>query len=95
MTRNARDANAPDIIQALQAHGVHVQDMSNYGHGFPDIICFYQKKITLLEIKTEDGDLSEKQKAFFDIAMHHDVRCYVVRTVEQALKRVGIKWCKK
>lgn len=52
MRRAARlDANQKQIIDALNAAGACVLDMSRVGGGFPDLIVGFQSKTILMEIK--------------------------------------------
>ena|ERR1700733_12210194 len=64
------DANQPDIIAAYESLYCKVQDTHKVGFGFPDIVVKVPTKrgpvAALVEIKTIDGTLSEKQKRFIE-----------------------------
>jgi hypothetical protein len=86
--RRRRDANHADVQAALERAGAFVADLSGVSGGCPDILARrVDGQLVLLEVKTDDGELREKQAAF--IARWPDA-CVVVRTVDEALKAVGI-----
>lgn len=62
MKRHARrrDANEPDIIEALRAAGASVQQLD--GTGVPDLLVGYQGKTYLLEVKEEHGHYMKDHK---------------------------------
>lgn len=58
---NRRDANEPEIIQALEAIGVSVYPMDR-----PlDLLCGYRGKNILIEVKVPGGKLTPAQSRFW------------------------------
>ena len=82
------DKNQTEIVEALRAVGVDVYITSDVGRGFPDLVCGYNGKTYLLEIKTMKGRMTDSEKAFHACWKGH---CAVVRNVQQALKVCGIE----
>jgi hypothetical protein len=86
--RNARrDANEPEIRQALKDIGANVYQVS--GKGLPDLIVIFRGRAFLLEVKTETGELTDPQSDF----MKANADCEmvgVVRNVDEALRLIGV-----
>jgi hypothetical protein len=72
-----RDANEPEIVQALEAVGAEVWRLS--GKGLPDVLCRFRGVLYAGEVKTEKGRLRASQGAF-----------PVWRTVDDALTAIGV-----
>lgn len=89
MSRYARraDANQSEIVAALRAAGATVQHLHTVGAGCPDILVGYQGRNYLIEIKTEDGTLTDAQVEFIGEWRGH---VDVATTPEQALGAIGI-----
>lgn len=94
MTRRAAkiDANQSEIVAALRDAGVMVHPAHAMGDGFPDLVCGFRGRITLVEIK--DGSkppsgqkLTEAQEKF-----HAEWREYVAvaNSIESAFEAVGV-----
>lgn len=83
-----RDANAAQIILALQKCGCAVLDLEKLGGGCPDIIVFYRDRARFLEIKTAKGALSWRQKNWRNAWTGPPP--ITVRTIDEALAAVGI-----
>jgi hypothetical protein len=88
-----KDANHGEIYRALRDCGITVWDCASYGSGFPDIMLSYRGKLMLVEVK--DGSkppsarkLTDDEMKFHALFIGH---CYVVETVDDALKLVGVK----
>lgn len=88
------DDNQGEIVRALRRIGVYVIDCSHVGSGFPDLLCAYRGRWTLVEIK--DGDkppsrrkLTSDQVIFHAEAMAKGCKVHVVENVEQAVKLLG------
>lgn len=64
--RNARDANHGAIVDALEAAGFLVADLSEAGGGVPDILVMNPrtKRLVLIEIKTRRGRMRRNQDEF-------------------------------
>ena len=78
-----RDVNEASIIAALRAYGVRVWQVS--GAGLPDLLCYYNRRWTPMEIKSARGRLTEVQAAAW---MDHPFE--IVRDEAQALRAVGV-----
>lgn len=79
-----RDESEGPIVDALRAYGATVYRIS--GSGLPDLLVCYRGRWTPLEVKSGTGKLTEAQaKAWLDAPFA------VVRTVDDALKQLGIR----
>ena len=74
-----RDANEPDIIKGLKAYGVRVWQI--HGRARPDLLCYYNRRWTPLEVKSARGRLTVAQQ---------QIPWPVVRDLSQALREVGV-----
>jgi hypothetical protein len=54
------DANHSEIVQAFRVLGATVFDASGVGKGFPDLVCGFQGKTYLVEVK--DGAKSKSAR---------------------------------
>lgn len=62
MRRAAKtDTNHQEIVEGLRATGCSVLDLSAVGKGCPDILVGRNGINVLMEIKTKNGKLNEKQ----------------------------------
>ena len=77
-----RDANEQEIVDALEAVGACVLRI----HTPCDILCWFRGTVRLLEVKTEDGKLTDSERRF---AERWPGLIVVVRSVEQALETIG------
>lgn len=95
-SRGRKDSNQDEIVQALRDAGCTVYVTSGVGKDFPDLVVgttgtppeWVTKPGTtiLMEIKTEDGKLSDGQRLFLEKFKGAAV---VVRSVDEALIAVG------
>ena len=76
-----RDANEPEIVEALQAVGASVLRADDV-----DLIVGYRGVNYLMEIKTPEGKLNKKQQKFF---RSWKGQVNIIRTVDQALMLIG------
>jgi Holliday junction resolvase len=82
--RNAkRDANEKEIVSALRKVGAKVALIS--GAGFPDLVCWYRGRITLIECKTAKGRATSAQEA----TTADGWPVVTVKTVEESLRAIG------
>lgn len=81
------DANQTEIIHALEQIGATVRTLQLEAQGLPDIIVGHAGVNYLLEIKTEDGELTPAQVEFF-IAWKGQKA--IIRTAVEALAVLGI-----
>ena len=77
--RKRRDANEPEIIDALRRSGRQVWQIS--GAGLPDLLVYGAGKFTALEVKTAKGGLTALQAQQAN-------PWPVVRSAEDALREV-------
>jgi hypothetical protein len=80
------DANQAQIVEALRAAGASVTDLSRFGHGVPDLLVGYNRRVYLLEVKSADGKLTPAEERWQNEWRGQSA---VVRTVEQALYVIG------
>ena len=65
--RGRTDANQTEIVEALRKRGVSVAITSAVGNGFPDLVCSWQGRTVLLEVKrSEKEKLTPDQVKFFE-----------------------------
>ena len=77
-----RDGNEPEIIHALQAHGVTVIPLS--GRALPDLLCSVHGLLFLVEVKTRHGKLTVDQAKFWkDHVNNQHVPAHICRSVEE------------
>ena len=76
-----RDANEAEIIAALKNAGCTVTQLSQ--RGVLDLLVGYCGHWLLLEVKSDDGKLTDDQRQF--IEYHTDCPLAVVRTPTEAL----------
>ena len=85
-----RDAGERLIIQALQAQGFAVAQIS--GKGIPDLLVSKRPDfVRLVEVKAKDGTLTPAQVTFRDNWQGHPI--VTLRSVDEALK-FGLRACK-
>ncbi len=84
------DSNQEAIVTALRKVGVTVHITSQVGNGFPDLVCGLFGKNYLIEVKNPEarGKLRASQEIFLD---KWKGKVYVVETVEEALRVVGVE----
>lgn len=80
-----RDANEPDIVDALEAARIKVWKLSKPF----DLLCGIGGRFVILEVKGKDGDLTEQQAEDLAECRYRNLPVYVVRTPEEALQAVG------
>ena len=96
LSRYARkvDANQSELVRQLRQLGVLVHVTSHIGNGFPDLMCGWRGKVTLLEVKDPKQPPSARQLTEKEAEFHRDWFGYPVRVVEtldEALAAVGAK----
>lgn len=82
------DSNHQAIVDALEAAGVSVEFIQSAKGGLPDLLCGHQRRNTLLEVKSRDGELNAAQ-----VKWHRNWRgqVTVVRTPLEALRAIGFE----
>lgn len=86
--RARKDTNQAEIAGALEAVGCSVFDASRMGNGFPDLVVGRSGQTYLLEVKADGGKPTPQQLDF--IGRWRGGPLSVVRTVEEALRIVGV-----
>jgi len=83
-----RDANQPQIVDALRAAGVTVIEMGHVGGGVPDLFCVRRATglCRWLEVKMPKGRLTKAQ-----IDWHQKVPVWVVHSVAEALAAMEVE----
>lgn len=89
----ARDANEPDIVEALETVGASVQRLSD--RGVPDLLVCFRGALFLLEVigdakakkYRKTGGLTPDQVAWHE---RWPGRVALVRTTDEALQAVGL-----
>jgi Holliday junction resolvase len=79
------------IRQRLESHGWFVTKLkSTSTNGIPDLLCIKRGRIAFLEVKTDDGVVSELQKYMIDKLNGHGCYARVVRSVEDVDVMCGV-----
>ena len=86
MRRASRvDQNQKSIVDALRKCGVTVRVTSQFGDGFPDLLCSHRNRMAFLECKLPKERLTAEQEKF-----HADFPVCIVRSVDDALMVFGL-----
>ena len=94
MRRASRtDANHMEICLALRSYGVKVVSLATVGNGCPDLLCGYQGKNYLLEVKLDNVAPSASRLNAVQRRWHMawNGQVAVVRCVGAALDALEIK----
>lgn len=88
------DANQSEIVSALRQAGVTVQHLHTVGKGCPDLLCGWQDKNTLLEVKDGSKAPSKQKLTADELEWHSSWRgqVAVVSNVAEALTACGIEF---
>ena len=76
------DANQHAIVKALRWRGASVHLLHREGRGCPDLLVGFLGRNLLIEVKTEDGELTPREAEWHETWRG---RVEIVRTVDQAL----------
>lgn len=88
MRRRAKvDRNQSEIVDALRKAGCSVQPLHAVGAGVPDLLVGVSSKNFLLEVKAENGTLTERQVAWHEVWRGS---VYTVKTAQEALEVMGV-----
>lgn len=79
------DRNQPEIVKALRDEGATVQILSAVGKGCPDILVGYNEVNYLMEIKMDDGKLTEDQRVWHSTWLG---KVYIVRSPREAIRLI-------
>ena len=80
------DANHAEIVSQAREAGIEILDTHVIGRGFPDCIAIRGDVFKLVEIKTDNGELTEPEKRF---ALRSKTKVHIVRTLDELLRLVG------
>ena len=80
------DANQVEIMRALRGVGAAGLDLSQVGHGVPDLLVWYRGRYMLMEVKSPAGRLTEHERRWHE-AWPDEV--IIVRSVDDALRAIG------
>lgn len=81
------DLNQAAITRGLRTAGVWVFPLHRVGNGFPDLLCAYHGRLTLLEVKGPRGTLTPDERQWFE---RYPNLAHVVRTLDEALVACGV-----
>lgn len=88
MRRAARtDSNQVSVVKALRKAGAVVTHLHTLGRGVPDIMCSYDQRWMLMEIKSKGGKLTKDEKAWI-AAQRAPV--YIVFSPEEAVELLNL-----
>ena len=76
------DANQHAIVKAMRWRGATVQLLHRFGQGVPDLLVGFRGVNLLIEVKTEDGELTEREAEWHE---WWDGEVHIVRTKHEAL----------
>jgi len=76
------DANQHAIVKAMRKRGATCHLLFREGRGCPDVLAGFLGYNLLIEIKTEDGELTDREAKWHDWWRG---TVYIVRTVNDAL----------
>jgi Holliday junction resolvase len=85
-TYHRSDLNQAQIIKDLRKMGVGVVSLSAIGHGVPDLLVEYRKRMYLFEVKQPKGKTRASQDEF--MATWSNVS--VIHSTEEAMRVLGI-----
>jgi len=86
MKHGRRDANHAQIVKAYRDLGCTVFDLADAALGCPDLLVGFAGKTCLVEVKTEEGTLTPKQRLFLDAWRGGAVT--IVRTTDDVIQHV-------
>ena len=91
MRRKARvDTNQAEIVEAARMIGAQVTSLHKHGEGVPDLLISFRGRWYLVEVKMENGKLTDAEEKF--IEKHHNAEVNIVRNVGQMLDVLGTWW---
>lgn len=86
MIRAAKiDANQPEIVQFLRAHGAYVRSVAQLKNAFDLLVC-YKGCTFMVEVKQEKGKLTEGEAKFKSEVEAVGCKYWVIRSCEDALE---------
>ena len=77
------DKNQQEIAEGLKKAGRSVVSLHQMGSGVPDLLVGYNLTNWLLEVKTEEGELTAAQERFFNSWKGQKA---IVRNLKEALE---------
>ena len=76
------DANHADIRDGLRKLGFAVWDCARHGGGFPDLLVQRGDVVKFVEVKSEGGKLTPKERDFKDLFRQHVI---IARDIQDVL----------
>ncbi len=81
-----KDTLQTEIVMGLRKAGAKVKITSALGEGFPDLICLFRGTLSLLEVKSKGGRLTQDEIDFYNDWQEVTT---VVYNLDDALKVIG------
>jgi hypothetical protein len=81
------NTNQPDIIAGLQAAGCSVEPLNIVSSGVPSLLCGWAGRNTLIEVKSDDGNLTPEQTTWHTSWAG---QVEIARSIDDALRIVGL-----
>jgi hypothetical protein len=81
------DTNHPEIVQALRQVGAQVQSLASLGRGVPDLMCGWNGRVYLLEVKRPGETLTPDERAWH---ARWGELVAVVHSPQEALNAIGV-----
>jgi len=76
------DANQHAIVKAMRQRDARVHSLHRVGQGCPDLLVGFQGRNLLMEVKTEDGTLTDSEARWHELWRG---TVHIVRTAHDAL----------
>ena len=77
------DANQADIVRMLRDFGASVQDLSQVGHGCPDLLVGYRNRTFAFEVKSAAGKMTPDELKWQE---GWKGSYYVIHNIEEAMQ---------
>jgi len=85
-----RDENEGEIVAALRVVGALVFPIS--AKDIPDLLVGWRGCWHVVEVKSEDGELTKGQERFAALARASGLPHHEVRSIEEAFRALGIEF---
>lgn len=86
-----------DELVVQRINNIPVSDKGTYRslpngvhRGFPDILVFKNGKTIFIEVKSNNGKMSEYQKDFAELIIKQGFEYYLVRSLDFVIKEIGL-----
>jgi len=88
--RNRKDGNHHPIVQALEAAGVKVRDLSEAGGGTSDLLTLFRGELRLIEIKNPEKPTHKPRLTKLQEKFREAWPVHVVTNEQEALAAHGL-----